>query len=111
MADFTPFTPGEIGTTVAGAAGSVASLKFIPGRWYEKLGMVVGGAVAARYLTYPLIDVFGLLHRETDEAALAFLIGLFGMAVANKLFEALAALNSAEIVTIVTGWFKKRTGA
>ncbi len=111
MADFINLTTSEVGTTVAGAAGSVASLKFIPGRWYEKLGMVLGGIVAARYLTYPLIDVFGLQHSETDEGALAFLVGLFSMAVVNKLFEALSAVNSASIVEMVMGWIKKRTGA
>lgn len=73
----------------AGIAGSVLSYFFIKGRpVLEKFGMVLGGAVLS------LVGSEWLAAKAAIPLGLSgFLVGLFGMALTAKIFEAIAALN------------------
>lgn len=109
MADFTT-VPAELAVPIAGAAGSVASLKFLPGRWYEKLGMVITGVCAAKYLAVPIATWMMQSHSSSDDNAIAFIVGLLSMAIINKAFEVLSWVDARKIAETLTRWLPRNGG-
>lgn len=74
---------GLQGTTVVGGlAGALVSLKFIPGtNWWQRGTNAVGGMLAASYIS-PLLGTYLKLPPSVF-GGIAFLIGMYGMTVAN----------------------------
>lgn len=60
--------------------------------------MALGGCFVASYGTLPLLAFFDVQYTASDEHAVSFLIGLFGMSIVNKLFEAIQAVETGTIV-------------
>jgi hypothetical protein len=77
---------------LAGVAGAALSLNFIKGSWAERLTMAAGGAVISLYVTAWLSQKTGL-----PEGLTGFLLGMFGMAITAKAWEAIQATPVAEI--------------
>lgn len=73
-------------TLVGGLAGALVSLKFIPGTTLWKRAInVAGGMMVAGFLT-PLAQSFFTLKDQVS-AGIAFLIGMYGMQIADAVFE------------------------
>ena len=91
-----------------GLAGATVSLKFVQGRWWERLGLVVGGAALSYFGTTPCAALVGV---KDAEGLLGFLIGLFGMGLVTKVYESLQAVDARSIASKVTQWIGNRFGA
>ena len=89
----------------AGVAGAALSLRFVAGTWPERLTMAVGGAVVSYYAA-PWVSV----HIGLPEGLTGFLLGLFGMAVISKVWEAIQQTPIAEAWSALIAAAKKRLG-
>lgn len=83
-------------TLAAGFVGSVISLKFIEGQTaLQRATTVIAGGLVAAYCTPLSIDllmwcgVFSAYPSPRTEGAIAFLGGLFGMALAGATWKAI----------------------
>lgn len=95
-----------LGKAAIGLAGSVVSLKFIPlPTWPERLFTVFCGALVSFFGTPDLAKWLG-----TGEGLVGFGLGLFGMAVITKMWEAWQALPAAEIVRLAIDKARKHLG-
>jgi hypothetical protein len=92
----------------SGFLGSLVSLRFLKGEsWLGKATLVCGGAALA-YFAAPALG--RLLHMDDALGLTGFMLGLFGMAVATKLYEVIQGFNAAEVAAVITNWVKKRFG-
>lgn len=85
----------SIAKLVAGAAGAFVSLRFVQGTFIERMSMCIGGAALSYYATTPTALWVGLPHAE---GLVGFLIGLFGMAIMAKIYEAIQATSAGDIL-------------
>lgn len=100
MADTPSLEQIGIVKIISGIAGSVVSLRFVQGTWVEKLLMTFGGAFLSYFGTSPAAYYVGL---EKSEGLVGFLIGLFGMAIASKIYELIQNVNAIETAQMVVG--------
>jgi hypothetical protein len=97
----------SIVTKGAGIAGGLLSLRFVQGTWTQKIVMAAGGAVVSLYATPWAAQKTGL-----PEGLTGFLLGLFGMAVCAKAWEAIQVIPLIETWGKATDWlFKRPPGA
>jgi hypothetical protein len=95
--------PPELAKFVPGAIGSIVALGWVPGTPMQRFLSLIGGIAASRYLSAPVVDWMSP-HPESLGLA-GFLIGLFGMAIIAKCYEALAQFNlSARLDKILARW-------
>ena len=78
----------EIIKAVPGTIGAIVALRWIAGTWPQRLTALVGGSAASYYGSPHLVALSG-----ANPGLSGFLIGLFGMAVAARIFDGLAALK------------------
>lgn len=71
-----------------GALGAIVALRWITGTPMQRMASFIGGVAASRYGADHAAAWMG-----TSAGLTGFLIGLFGMAVAAKVFEAIAAFD------------------
>ena len=82
----------ELGTMLAGAGGSLITLRFLgPMPWYERLILVLGGTLITHYTT-PLAIYW--LNLTKYQNSIAFLIGVFGMSTVGALLQILSAIGA-----------------
>jgi hypothetical protein len=86
-------------TKAAGIAGAMLSFKFLKGTLPERLVMACGGAMLSYYGTTYASAKTGL-----PEGLCGFLVGLFGMAICARIYEAIREVDFAELVR---GFFKR----
>lgn len=91
------------GVIVAGMVGSAVAMLIGPKRhWVHRLSTFVVGFAAAVFLTGPL-----LVYLKADSlqygAGLGFMIGLFGMTIADKMLHIIQELN----LQTIAGWFRR----
>ena len=98
MADLDQSTLAKI----AGLAGSAMSLKFVQGSWPEKFAMAAGGYIASLVFSAWISAKTGL-----PEGGSGFLIGLFGMAICDKVWQVIQATPITQIWDGVLSWFRK----
>lgn len=84
----------SIGNLVAGVFGAFVSLRFVQGTTTERVIMAIGGAALSYYATPHTATWLGMQHAE---GLVGFLIGLFGMAITAKIYEAILAMPAAQI--------------
>ncbi len=89
---------------VAGFFGAIMSLWFVTEAktWPQRFFMVLGGAIVAAYAT-PLLGLI-ISPSEPMERGLSFMVGLFGMTLANAIF---AGIRDTKFGEIVSGWLKR----
>lgn len=92
---------------VAAVMGSFISLKFMKGTWYERLMLFVGGAFLSYNATSPLAH---WLNFQEGEGLIGFSVGLLGMALAEKLYEAVQATDAKQVSKDLWSAVKKRIG-
>ena len=97
----------SLGNLVAGIAGAFVSLRFVQGTLPERLTMAVGGAVLSYYATPPAASWLGM---ASAEGLVGFLVGLFGMAIVAKIYEAINAMPAAKMAADAWESIKRRIG-
>jgi hypothetical protein len=80
--------PPEIIKALPGTLGAIVALRWIVGSPAQRVASVLGGASASYYGAHHVSGMLG-----TDDGFAGFLVGLFGMAVASKCFEAIQVMN------------------
>lgn len=90
---------------LAGLAGAVVSMRFLQGSWPSRISMAIGGALFSYYAAPFLAKFTGL-----PEGLAGFLLGLFGMAVASRIWEGIEVLPIQAVWQIVLNWLKRLAG-
>lgn len=108
MADSPHFATPDLVKAALGLAGALVSLRFIKDTSTpEKVLLVLGGSVMSFVGTGPVTTYFAVLHAE---GLVGFLLGLFGMALTTKVYEAIQLVDTKQIVEALSNKFfpKKR---
>jgi hypothetical protein len=84
---------------IAGIAGAALSLKFMRGTWPERIVMAIGGSMLSFYGTDFLVRKSGL-----PDGLCGFLVGLFGMAICERIW---IAIQQTDLADFVRGLLKK----
>lgn len=90
--------PPEVYKGLPGAIGAIVALRWIVGSPVQRATAVVGGT-AASYYGSPWLALWA----GFDHGLAGFLVGLFGMAVVAKIFDALALLDLQRIIDKLLG--------
>lgn len=88
-----PDIPAEAAKVAPGAIGSIVALRWLNGTPLQKLAAIVGGSSGSYYGAEWLSSVMG-----TPSGMTMWLIGLFSMAIAHKIFEGISTLNVGQRV-------------
>lgn len=88
----------EIVRAVPGAIGALVALRWMGGTPWQVSASLLGGASGAYYGTPHAMVLMG-----TQPGLTGFLIGLFGMAIASRVFEALSKFDLGALLERVLG--------
>lgn len=94
--------PPDLGKHLAGPAGSFFALMWIDGSWPRKLSMFAAGWALSFYGSPHIATWLGF-----NEGFAGFLLGLFGMAIVDKMFMSWKEL---QIGQLITDFIRKRLG-
>jgi len=83
----------EIIKAVPGTIGAIVALRWIAGPPLQRIMALVGG-IGASYYGSP----WAAASAGVDPGLAGFMIGLFGMALASKVFEGIAVLNPGSMI-------------
>lgn len=72
---------------LAGVAGALVSMRYLQGSWPARLSMAASGALISYYAAPHLAMRLGI-----PEGLTGFLLGLFGMAIVSRAWEAVQSL-------------------
>ena len=92
---------------IPASLGALVSLRFVQGTLPERLLMTAGGVSLSYYATPVSAAWLQMTHAE---GLVGFVIGLFGMTLAAKVYEALQALDAAVLGEELLDAAKKRLG-
>lgn len=77
----------------AGFLGTIASLKWAPGKsWWDRFTNVIVAFCIVRYACPALFQAFGIIG-DGYQGCSAFFIGLYSLNLCNKVNEGFSALN------------------
>ncbi|QKQ46837.1 hypothetical protein [Achromobacter denitrificans] len=71
----------------AGVLGAAVSMRYLQGSWMARLSMAASGSLGAYYAAPYLSEVLGI-----PEGLMGFLVGMFGMAIVSRAWEAVQAV-------------------
>lgn len=94
-----------IAAKLAGVAGALVSMRFLQGSWPQRISTAICGALISFYAAPYVSARVGI-----PEGLGGFLMGLFGMAIASRLWEWVQTTPVAGVWQIVIDWLKKRAG-
>lgn len=83
----------EIARHAPGLLGAITATLWIKDTWPRRIAYVVAGAAASHYAAPQVAGWTG-----TDIALAGFLVGLFSMAVAAKVFETVESVKASDLV-------------
>ena len=99
--------PPEARDAVPGVMGALVAIPFTQGPLFMRLSMFVGGVGLSKWGTQPLVEWLGV----TSSAGLVgFILGLFGMSVAAKVYEAIGSFAAGDIGAAMVQWAKNKMG-
>jgi len=94
--------PPEVMKVLPGAAGSFVSMLFIKDTWPRRIAMFLAGGALSYFGTPWAVKFVGL-----DAGFAGFLLGLFGMAIVARVFE---AWQTFDLGAILLEWIRKILG-
>jgi hypothetical protein len=97
----------SLGKLFAGALGAFVSLQFVRGSRSERAVMAVGGVALSYYAAAPIAQWLGMGNAE---GLAGFLVGVFGMSITAKAYEALQALDAARVAQDLWQAMKHKMG-
>lgn len=71
----------------AGVLGAAVSMRYLQGSWMARISMAASGSLGAYYAAPYLSVVLGI-----PEGLMGFLVGMFGMAIVSRAWEAVQAV-------------------
>lgn len=71
----------------AGVLGAAVSMRYLQGSWMARISMAASGSLGAYYAAPYLSEVLGI-----PEGLMGFLVGMFGMAIVSRAWEAVQAI-------------------
>lgn len=71
----------------AGVLGAAVSMRYLQGSWMARISMAASGSLGAYYAAPYLSEVLGI-----PEGLMGFLVGMFGMAIVSRAWEAVQAV-------------------
>ena len=89
--------------------GGLVSLRFVKGTWPERLLMFVGGTALSYYSTEPVGHWIG--GGPETLGLVGFFLGLLGMTVVGKFYEAIQSLDTKQMGQDIWAWFVKKWSA
>lgn len=92
----------ELAKAAPGILASLIALRWINGTPLQRVGAFLGGASGSYYLTDWLATLAGM---ESHGGAMSWLIGLFSMALAHKVF---GTIDSLDLSRRVNEWLTRR---
>ena len=99
--------PPEARDAAPGIIGALVAIPFTQGPLLMRASMFMGGASLSYFGAVPLAVAMGM----TSGAGLAgFVLGLFGMSIASKVYEGIATFATADVSKAVIDWIRKRLG-
>ncbi len=101
----TNLDPDVLIAKAAGVAGALVSMRFLQGTWPQRLSTAFCGALLSYYVA-PYVS----MRIGIPEGFCGFLIGLFGMAIASRMWEWIQSTPVAALWDIVLTKFKKLMG-
>lgn len=90
---------------LSGVAGAIVSMRFLTGTWPERLFTALCGAITSFFITPYLAEKIGLPAGLTG-----FLVGLFGMAIASRMWEWVQTTPIAAVWNIALDWLRRMLG-
>lgn len=94
-----------IAAKLAGVAGALVSMRFLQGTWPQRISTAVCGALISFYAAPYVASRVGI-----PEGLSGFLMGLFGMAIASRLWEWVQTTPLAGVWQIALDWLRKLAG-
>ena len=92
----------------AAFAGTLTSLRFIKGKTRtETVLSALGGVAFSWFASKYVATVLGV---PNEQGLVGYLLGLFGMALLAKVYEAIEAINAASYAEMLADWVRKKTG-
>lgn len=92
--------PPELAKAAPGLIGSILALRWINGTPLQRIATAVGGASGSYYGADWLAELTGI-----QGGFAAWLLGLFGMAIAHKVFEGIAGMDIGKRVDKILAKF------
>jgi hypothetical protein len=86
----------EVARATPGLIGAIAAMFWIKDTWPRRVAYVFVGAASSYYGSGALSTILG-----TEKGLAGFLIGLFGMAIAAKVFETIESVAPKEVIAAV----------
>jgi hypothetical protein len=105
MPDTNSFQDIGVIKIISGVAGSFVSLRFIQGSWIEKLIMSIGGSCLSYFATTPIAVWLNVVNAE---GLVGFLIGLFGMSIAAKVYEVIQFIDAKSAASQLLEWIARK---
>lgn len=90
---FVEIVANLLSSWIPSVIGSAGALLWLDGSYKRRIGLFVLGAFLGVYAGRYISQVYGF----PDEMS-AFVIGLFGMSIADKLFKTIEQTNLSEII-------------
>lgn len=101
------FFPPDAKEALPGILGALFAIPFTQGPRLMRAAMFGGGASLSYFGAVPFSQAMGM----TNGAGLAgFVLGLFGMSVAAKVYEALAVFAAGDLSRAVLDWARRKLG-
>lgn len=80
----TPFNDFDAtAAKLAGVLGALVSMRYLQGSWPARISMAISGSLIAYYAAPYLAQMLGI-----PEGLAGFLLGMFGMAIVSRAWEA-----------------------
>ncbi len=95
--------PDAWAVKLAGLVGAVVSMQFLQGSWPARVNLALSGAAISYFAAPYLSAKIGL-----PEGLTGFLLGLFGMAVASRVWEWIQTTPVAELWQLLLAKLGKR---
>jgi hypothetical protein len=86
-------------------AGTLISMRFVKGTKWERATMALGGIALSYYGTSPAAAYVGM---HNAEGLLGFVIGMFGMSLAAKVYETIGAIDAKQLAADIAGRFRRK---
>jgi len=77
---------------MAGALGALVSMRYLQGSWPARISMAFSGALVAYYAAPYLAQMLAI-----PEGLAGFLLGMFGMAIVSRAWEAVQGVPIAAL--------------
>ena len=99
--------PPEAKDAAPGILGALVAIPFTQGPMLMRASMFLGGASLSLYGSAPLADA---LNMRGSVGLAGFVVGLFGMSIAAKVYEVIATFAAADVSKAAVEWIKSKLG-